>query len=292
MNRPDSDLIAVRNMLQAAYIEVMPLRGVEDQLQFLPTGAGVTVTCSPSKGIEATLKLAERLSQRNFHVVPHLAARQVADTRQLKDILDRLTECGINALFVPGGDIEKPVGKFDSALQLLRAMSNIEHGIGEIGVAAYPERHPLLDDQTLAAALRSKQEVATYCVTQMCFSGEAITSWLTGIREQGIHLPVWIGLPGAIERNKLIDYSLRVGVGDSARFAKRRPKLVRKLLAANTYQPDDLVWHLAPHLGQAPQNIAGLHLFSFNQVESTQNWRMGFLDDLTQQNRNTDGGLA
>jgi hypothetical protein len=81
----------------------------------------------------------------------------------------------------------------------------------------------------------------------MCFSGEAITSWLTGIREQGI------------------------------------------LLAANTYQPDDLVWHLAPHLGQAPQNIAGLHLFSFNQVESTQNWRMGFLDDLKQQNRNIDG---
>ncbi|MEE8528003.1 MAG: methylenetetrahydrofolate reductase [Gammaproteobacteria bacterium] len=283
MNRPDFKHKILSDMLEAAYVEVMPIRGVEKQLEFLPAGVGVTITCSPSKGIDATLRLAKRLSRQDFQVIPHLAARQVADTGHLKDILERLTEYGINALFVPGGDIKPPVGKFDSALQLLQAMSHIEHGIDEIGIAAYPEGHPVLDDQTVMATLQAKQEFATYFVTQMCFSAETITSWLARIREQGIRLPGWIGLPGAVERKKLFAYSLRVGVGDSARFAKQQSKLVRKLMRANTYQPDDLVLHLGPHLGHARYNIAGMHLFSFNQVEATQSWRAEFVNDLRQQ---------
>ncbi len=283
LNVPDFNRKAFSDMLEAAYVEVMPIRGVEKQLEFLPAGARVTVTCSPSKGLEATLSLVERLSRQDFQVVPHVAARQIVDTRQLKDILERLTEYGINAMFVPGGDIKPPVGKFDSALQLLQAMSQIEHGIDEIGVAAYPEGHPLLDDQTLMAALRAKQEFATYFVTQMCFSAETIASWLARIREHGIRLPAWIGLPGAVERKQLFADSLRIGVGESARFAKQQPKLVRKLLRANAYQPDDLVLTLAPHVDEARYDIAGLHLFSFNQVEATQSWRTGFLDELRQQ---------
>jgi methylenetetrahydrofolate reductase (NADPH) len=283
VNRPDFNPKTLGDMLEAAYVEVMPIRGVEKQLDVLPTGAGVTVTCSPSKGIEATLSLAKHLSQQGFEVIPHVAARQVVDTGHLKEILTRLTDDGINAMFVPGGDIEPPVGAFDSALQLLQAMADIKHGIDEIGVAAHPEGHPVLDDQTLMAALRAKQEFATYFVTQMCFSGETLASWLARIREQDVRLPAWIGLPGAVERKKLFADSLRIGVGESARFAKQQPKLVKKLLQANAYQPDDLVLDLAPYLDDAGYNIAGLHLFSFNQVEATQSWRTGILDELRQQ---------
>jgi methylenetetrahydrofolate reductase (NADPH) len=270
-------------MLEAAYVEVMPIRGVEKQLEFLPAGAAVTVTCSPSIGIEATLRLAERLSRQEFEVIPHVAARQVADNGQLKDILERLTEQGIKSVFVPGGDIKPPVGKFDSALQLLQAMSHIDHGIAHIGVAVYPEGHPVLDDQTLMAALRAKQEFATYFVTQMCFSAEIIMNWLTRIREQGIHLPAWIGLPGAVERKKLLAYSLRIGVGDSVRFAKQQSQLLGNLLRSNTYRPDDLVLNLASDLGYVRDHIAGLHLYSFNQIEATQSWRARFLNDFRQQ---------
>lgn len=269
-------------MLEAAFFEVMPIRGVEKQLDILPAGAGVTVTCSPSKGIEATLSLAENLCQRDFRVIPHVAARQVADTGQLSEILARLTECGINMIFVPGGDIEAPVGEFDSALQLLQAMADIEHGIDEIGIAAHPEGHPVLDDEALMATSRAKQEFASYFVTQMCFSAKTLANWLARIREQGIGLPAWIGLPGAVERKQLFATSLRIGVGESARFAKQQPKLVKKLLQDNAYQPDDLVLELAPHMDDERHNIAGLHLFSFNQVEATQRWRTGFLEELRQ----------
>ena len=128
-------------MLEAAYVEVMPIRSVEKQLDALPTGAGVTVTCSPSKGIEATLSLVEHLSQQDLTVIPHVAARQVTDTGHLKEILARLTDDGIKMIFVPGGDIEPPVGTFDSALQLLQAMADIEHGIDEIGKETLASQH-------------------------------------------------------------------------------------------------------------------------------------------------------
>lgn len=283
VNRPDFNPNTVGDFLEEAYVEVMPIRGVEKQLDVLPANAGVTITCSPSKGIEATLSLVEHLSQQDFRLIPHVAARQVVDTAHLQEILSRLTKCGVYMIFVPGGDIESPVGTFDSALQLLQAMADIEHSIDEIGIAAYPEGHPVLDEQTVMTALRAKQEFATYFVTQMCFSGETLASWLARIREHGISLPAWIGLPGAVERKKLFANSLRIGVGESARFAKQQPKLVKKLLRANTYQPDDLVLQLAPYMGDAGYNIAGLHLFSFNQVEATQSWRTGFLDELGQQ---------
>ena len=43
----------------------------------------MTVTSSPSRGIEATLSLAERLAAHGYRVVPHLAARLVAGHAEL-----------------------------------------------------------------------------------------------------------------------------------------------------------------------------------------------------------------
>ena len=39
--------------------------------EHVPAGRAVTVTASPSKGLEATLALSERLAARGYDVVPH-----------------------------------------------------------------------------------------------------------------------------------------------------------------------------------------------------------------------------
>ena len=58
--------------------EVMPLAGVEQEvLDHVPSQLTVTVTSSPTRGIDATLSLCERLAARGYRVVPHLAARLV-----------------------------------------------------------------------------------------------------------------------------------------------------------------------------------------------------------------------
>jgi len=255
----------------------MPVKGIEVQLQHLAPGSTVTVTCSPSKGIDATLEMAALLSGLGLNVVPHLAARQVSDKNHLEQILDRLGKSGIDSIFVPGGDVSSPAGEFDSALELLQAMSEFDHGMERIGVSAYPEGHPFIDDLSLIRILREKQQYATSCVTQMCFHAEAITDWIDNIRDQGIDLPVRVGLPGAVERKKLFAFSLRIGVGDSARALMKQSNVVRKLMAAKAYQPDELVVHLADYIDDRRFNIAGLHLYTFNQVSATSDWRESFL---------------
>lgn len=275
---PEAGRSEVRSALTEAHVEIMPIAGIENRLERLATGTTVTVTCSPGMGIDATLEATRSICEMGFDAVPHLAARQITGKSHLKKILDEMSSLGVDSIFVPGGDVSSPAGDFDSAIQLLQTMSELDHDIAKVGVAAYPENHPLIDAETLVDVLRAKQEFATHCVTQMCFNGDTITNWIKNIRDQGISLPVRVGLPGAVERKKLFAFSLRIGVGDSARFSLKQPKTIRKLMAAKTYQPDDLVLHLASYLGNYRFNIAGLHFYTFNQVEATDDWRNSFLD--------------
>jgi len=142
---------------------------VEEQVAYLPAGSKVTVTCSPTRGIEHTLGVAEKLAMRGMTIVPHIAARLVRDEAHLRDLLQHLSALRFREVFVIGGDAKEPVGRFSGALQLLRAMAEIGHDIETIGVPAYPERHPLMDDDTVRQALRDKQAYAGYMVTQICF---------------------------------------------------------------------------------------------------------------------------
>jgi len=271
---------ALRRCIERFYLEVFPVDGIEEQLLGLPDGAHIGVTCSPKKGLEATLELVEQLLGHDFQLVPHIAARQVRDATHLRDIVQRLQEQNVRSLFVPGGDIAQPVGAFESSLQLLRELANQGHRFEHLGVTAYPEGHPGIDEQTLLDALRDKQALANYMVTQMCFDATAIGRWLQATRARGITLPAWIGLPGVMNRTRLLKTSLRIGVGESARFARKQGKLAGKLLRSANYRPNDLVHGLRAEVEDTAMGIDGFYLFSFNQVQDTLSWRADMLEEL------------
>jgi methylenetetrahydrofolate reductase (NADPH) len=253
------------------------MKGAEEQADNLPKDALVAVTCSPTKSIESTLRCSERLLHRGFRVVPHVAARLVADRAHLEEILRWLGERGLREIHVIGGDSREPVGPYESAFQLLDAMSQLEHGIEEVGIGGYPEGHPLISDEELDRALMDKQPFASYVVTQLCFDADAILGWISYVRHRGIRLPVYIGLPGAVDRKKLLQVSLEVGVGDSVRFLKKQAGLVGMLLKPGGYSPDELVERLVPYAGDEHFDIAGVHLYTFNQVQRTEQWRQRML---------------
>jgi methylenetetrahydrofolate reductase (NADPH) len=268
---------ALRGRLEDPCFEIIPLKGVEKQVEHIPAGSDVAITCSPDKGIPATLDLTRRLRDRGFTLIPHIAARMVVDEADLRDILGQLDDLGIRRVFVVGGDAEKPVGRFDSSLQLLRAMSDIEHGMEIVGIGAYPEGHPLIDDQTLLRYLKAKQPYASYMITQMCFDPEVIVDWLRAVRAEGVDLPVHVGVPGVAERTKLLKIALKIGVGQSKRFLKSNRGLVGRMFAPGGYSPDELLLALAPCFDTPPYNMEGVHFYSFNQIESTEQWRAQML---------------
>jgi methylenetetrahydrofolate reductase (NADPH) len=265
------------SLLDQAYLEVFPTRTIIDRLIHIPRHSYVSITCSPVHGLEPTLELAEKLralpEERQLKLIPHIAARLIRDKGHLREILARLEAARVESVFVPGGDAPEPAGEYDCALDVLRDMAEIGHAIEDVGIAAHPEGHPHVDDRELLRLLREKQQFASYLVTQMCFDPQALVDWLKVIREAGVSLPAWIGLPGVADVSKLLSLSLRIGVGQSVKVLKKQKGLLRKIISAKPYQPDDLLTGLEPYLGDPEINIPGFHLFSFNDIERTERWR-------------------
>lgn len=261
-------------------MEIFPTKTIESKLDVLEPGSYVAVTCSPTKGVDETLDMSERLAERGFKVVPHIAARMVRNKSHLREIFARIDQTPIISLFVPGGDADPPIGDYSRALDLLRDIADIDHKFTEIGIAAHPEGHPVASDDELIEQLLAKQEYANYLVTQMCFDAARVDSWLRKIRERGVHLPAWLGMPGAADRNSLIATSLRIGVGDSVRFLKKQGKKAAHLMANRKFVPDRLQLALAPTIANPDLKVAGQHVFCFNQVERSEKWRHDFIESV------------
>lgn len=258
--------------LAAPQYELVPLHGAIEQARLLPHGATVTVTSSPTRGVEATVALAEALATYGLRTVPHLAARQLTGEAHLADICRRLDEAGITDVFVIGGDATEPAGEFPDGLALLQALDRIAHRLTSIGIPGYPEGHQLIDDETLWASLGAKAPYATYVVTQLCFDPDATCRYVRAVRDAGIGLPVYAGVPGAVDAAKLLRISTQVGVGDSLKFVRNNATVARRLLRPVGYRPDGLVNKLAARVADGRCDIAGLHLYTFNQVGGTVGW--------------------
>jgi len=276
--RPDPESHTdLARVLARARFEIVPTSMVEQQLPFLPRRATVTVTSSPRRGLEPTLLLTEQLARRGFRAVPHLSARQVEGPAHLAEVVRRLETAGISEIFVVGGDSPAPVGPFGSAASLLQALREGGHRFERVGIAGYPERHPLIDEASLLRALREKQSFASYLVTQICYDTAAIFTWIRSIRGEGISLPIFIGMPGAVNRVKLLEMSLRVGVGDSLRYLRKHGSLMARLVRRGGYRPDAFLANLAPLFEEKTAGVMGFHINTFNQVENTERWRQGLM---------------
>ena len=263
----------IRKDLENAYMEIIPVPGIEDRIGTLQPNMHVAVTCSPTKGVDTTLELSEKLIARGFQVIPHISAKSVTGEKHLETIIKKLDELSIESVFVPGGDGPEPLGEFNNAYDLLKALQKSGHNLKKIGIAAHPEGHPDISNKILMEALEKKKGLADYIVTQMCFDANILGDWLVRINQQGIHLPVWVGLPGVIERGPLLRTSLRIGVGDSIRFLKKKSKVAAELMKSSIYNPEKLVTSISEYKDIADTNLAGYHIFCFNQIEKTEKWR-------------------
>lgn len=271
---------AIAGALEHATFELIPLKNVHDQSAFLPSGATVSVTASPAKGLEATVELAATLEGRGFRTIPHLSARMVRDRAHLRELLARLADLGIDRAFVVGGDAEEP-GEYRDALSLLRAMADLGGGPTHIGIGCYPQGHADIPDDVLLRALHDKAPFAEYMATQLCFDARAIAGFIAARRVEGIALPVKIGLPGVAEVPKLLAISARIGVKDTGRFLSKNARFVGQLISSGgIYRPTGLLEKLAPVLADPVADVMGLHVYTFNQVESTEAWRREYLHSL------------
>jgi methylenetetrahydrofolate reductase (NADPH) len=164
---------------------------------------------------------------------------------------------------------------------LLEAMEETGHNFRRIGIAGYPEGHGLIGDELIEQALVQKAPHATHVITQLCFNAATTVEWARTTKQRGVNLPIRVGLPGIVSRQKLVRISARLGLGQSARFLQKQQSMLWRFFLPRGYSPNRLVERLSPHLGQPDTNLQGFHFFTFNELEKTEAWRRSWLARLS-----------
>ena len=259
--------LTAEQLMATATVEIIPLKGAQDQVCAAPADAAVTITCSPRFGLERTLEFCALAAGSGRRVVPHLAARMVTSRRALTDFVSRVEDLGVTDLYVIGGDGEAPAGPYSEASQVLEDLRERDHALTRLGVGCYPEGHPRVESDELWAALERKQQLATYMVSQMCFDAAVVRDWLAQARQRGISLPLRAGVAGPLKVARLAELSLKIGVGQSLRYLSKQHGLVGNVLRGRAYDPGPFVSAVAGTAG-----LEGLHVFSFNQVPRYVAW--------------------
>jgi methylenetetrahydrofolate reductase (NADPH) len=272
---------ARRALLRDVSLEATPkqLAKVPDLAARLPAGTQVYLPALDRVPERARVEAAAGLVAAGFRPVPHLAARRLAGTGELDDVLGAWRAAGVADVLLIAGDPTRPAGPFASTLDLLATGLLERHGIRRLGVAGHPEGHPVADAATLAAALRAKADYARvtgsemWIVTQFAFEAGPLAAFEARLRAGGVTLPIRAGLPGPANTRTLVSYAWQCGVAVSARVLARRPSAARLL---GSWAPDAVADDLARHNADEPRSLLrALHLFPFGGIAAALDW----LDD-------------
>ena len=275
---PRGGLARVAPLLQAPRYEVFPGAGTEQAiLEWVPRELTVTVTASPARGLEPTLDLATSLAGHGYTAVPHVTARLVRDDAHLADIVARLTAAGISDIFVPGGDADPPAGRFHSALELLEQLAEMGRPFARVGITGYPESHPKIGDDITVQSMWDKRRHAAYLVSNMCLDPATLRRWITRVRTRGVTLPLLVGLAGPVDRARLLRLAAVAGVSESARFLAGHTEWFLRLGVPGGYSPQRLLDRVGGTLTDPAAAVEGLHIFTFNQLRQTEEWRRQML---------------
>ena len=263
----------------AASIEISPKHALEmDDLEsFIPKDTRVYITDVGTHDTAGMTMGCRRLNELGMIAVPHIAARRLVDKNDLEDRVKRYANAGVEDILIIGGSPDRIAGEYTSTMEVLASGVFDANGITEIGIAGHPEGSPDFTDEVADAALRLKQQFAERSdarlriVTQFGFDAEVFINWAEGLRDNGIDLPVHLGVAGPAKITTLIKYAAMCGVGNSLNFLKKRASILTTL--ATSHSPEAVVSPIEDHvLNTENSAIAGIHAFPFGGMKKTAEW--------------------
>jgi methylenetetrahydrofolate reductase (NADPH) len=268
---------AMRNLVADLHYELVPMKSIDQAIDDLPPASHVSVTCSPVKGIPATLEYTDRLIGLGHDPVPHIAARLVTGPDEAAKLAGWVRERDLREVFVIAGDAPDAVGPYEGALPFMRDFLAADPGIERLGITGYPDGHAMIEPEVLTRQLHDKQAlladagVGGWVSTQMCFDEATIRSWIRAERAAGITLPIRLGVPGVVDRTRLMTMGTRLGIGASMRYLAKNRSTVMHMMAPGGFDPTDMVVAFADEADEL--GIEALHSFTFNAVADTRAWQ-------------------
>ncbi|HZF15129.1 MAG TPA: hypothetical protein VE046_04210 [Steroidobacteraceae bacterium] len=249
-----------------------------DLPQYLPAGASVYVAHLPKSDVRDVVRLCAQLVKLGFSPCPHIAARQVLSEAGLRAELNQLRESGVTQLLLIAGDNKSPAGPFSSTIEILDSGIITDAALRSVGVAGHPEGNRTIGPSRLKEALDAKQGFAERSgidmrlVTQFGFNPGAVIDWARELGEQGIRLPVHVGLAGPTPLPKLIRFAMRCGIGASLTGLMRNTSAMSNLARMAT-TPDEMITGIIRGLAANPGlGIVKPHFFCFGGLIETVAW--------------------
>lgn len=231
-------------------------------------GRQIYLSAVPSKPVLELIATAVLARRAGLEPVVHLPARRFATTAELSNLLAALRgEADLRSVLAIAGDVETH-GLYPDVLALIRSGELQRAGIENIGLAGYPEGHPRIATGRLEQALIDKIAASAaaglrpHIVTQFAFTAGPVIHWLRVLRQQGVLLPVKVGIAGPTKLSTLLRYAKRCGVNTSIKgfMSGAAAGLIGNV------GPDRIIDELSK---AADLGDIALHYFSFGGIAET-----------------------
>ena len=274
----------LKDFISGYSIEVVPTSAakIESFVDVLPKNTRVYIAHLEKENIAAMVATAKRLNDEGFTVMPHIPARMILNQAMLNDWISMYqNEAGVDEALLLAGGSTKPIGEFDSSVQLIESGLFDKAGFKRLHIAGHPEGSKDIDPnggtKNVAEALSWKQEfskrtdASMAIATQFCFDAGVVKKWAQNIKNNGIDIPIHIGIAGPAKLQTLLKFSIECGIGASMKVLSKRAKDITKLLLP--YQPTQILNELAEYKSKDSElNIEQVHFFPIGGIKQTVDW--------------------
>jgi methylenetetrahydrofolate reductase (NADPH) len=216
---------------------------------------------------ETSLAVVDRMAKQVL-TIGHLTC--VGATRaSTREVIDRFEAAGVSSILALRGDSPRDnpnalaEGELKTALELVELVARDTNL--EVGVAAFPEKHPESPDLAHDAKVLSLKQSAgaSYAMTQLFFTVEAYTDLVESSKQAGATMPIIPGLMPISNADRIVRMAEMSG-------AKLPTELLKKFETADEAQARiigmDYSIKLASDLVAA--GAPGLHIFSLNLAKA------------------------
>ena len=281
----------LKDFISGYSIEVIPktVAKTESFGDILPKSTRVYLAHLQDADITEMVLAAKKLNDEGFTVMPHIPARVIKNKAMLGDWLSMYqNEAGVDEALLIAGGSPKPIGDYDSSIKLIESGLFDLAGFKRLHIAGHPEGNKDIDPdgeiKNVSEALSWKQEFSKRTdaemaiATQFCFDANVVKKWMDDIKDDGIDIPIHIGIAGPAKLQTVLKFSIECGIGSSMKILTRRAKDITKILLP--YEPTQVLRDLAEYKAKDPKfNIEQVHFFPFGGIKQTSDWVREVLND-------------
>ena len=280
-----------KDFISSYSIEVVPNSAakIKSFKEILPRNTRVYIAHLETESIATMVSTAKRIHEEGFTVMPHIPARIIKNQTMLSDWISMYqNEAGVDEALLLAGGSTKPVGDYDSSIQLIESGLFDKASFKRLHIAGHPEGSKDIDPdggmKNVSKALSWKQEFSNRTdavmaiATQFCFDADVVNKWAKNIKEDGIDIPIHIGIAGPAKLQTLLKFSVECGIGASMKILTKRAKDLTKLLLP--YKPTQMLNELSEYKSKDPTlNIEKVHFFPIGGIKQTSDWLEEVLND-------------